>query len=751
MSKRSKSRSGSQDPHSEREQSKYAKPIASREHLLNIMAESGAPATREELENILKLRSDDDVEALRRRLQAMVRDGQLLKNRRGAYVIVDEQDLIRGRVIAHPNGFGFLKPDEGGEDLYLAPRDMRAVLHGDRAVVRVAGIDKRGRREGVLVEVLERANESIVGRLVVENGVNFVVPDNKRINQDVMIASKDLGGARPNQIVVADVIQQPSRRSPPVGRVSRVLGEHLTAGMEIDVALYAHGIPFEWPRAVREQVTGIAAEVLESDKAGRFDMRDKPLVTIDGIDAKDFDDAVYCERRRGGWRLFVAIADVAHYVQPGSALDEEGQQRGTSVYFPGRVVPMLPEALSNGLCSLNPDVDRLCMICEMTVDAKGKIVRSKFHNGLMRSQARLTYDQVADMLYEGDQPLREKHAALLPHLEVLDELYQVLNKSRKQRGAMEFESRETRIEFNEDRKIDAIVPLVRNDAHKLIEECMILANIAAARALGRKKMPTLYRVHQGPEPEKLEELRSYLGLRGLSLGGGDKPRAKDLAKVLKSIEERDDAAQIQVVVLRSLKQAVYQPDNDGHFGLALDEYAHFTSPIRRYPDLLVHRGLKQIIASGGVKNFLTGSAVKNFRYSMNDMVLLGQQCSSAERRADEATRDVTNWLKCEYMSDRVGDEFEGVVSAVTSFGLFVDMTAVYVEGLVHISNLPNDYYNYDPTSQQLVGKGHGVTYSMGTKLRVKVARVDLDERKIDLDLVVDAQPKKKAKSRRKRR
>lgn len=751
MSKRSKSRSGSQDPHSEREQSKYAKPIASREHLLNIMAESGAPATREELENILKLRSDDDVEALRRRLQAMVRDGQLLKNRRGAYVIVDEQDLIRGRVIAHPNGFGFLKPDEGGEDLYLAPRDMRAVLHGDRAVVRVAGIDKRGRREGVLVEVLERANDSIVGRLVVENGVNYVVPDNKRINQDVMIASKDLGGARPNQIVVADVIQQPSRRSPPVGRVSRVLGEHLTAGMEIDVALYAHGIPFEWPRAVREQVTGIAAEVLESDKAGRFDMRDKPLVTIDGIDAKDFDDAVYCERRRGGWRLFVAIADVAHYVQPGSALDDEGQQRGTSVYFPGRVVPMLPEALSNGLCSLNPDVDRLCMICEMTVDAKGKIVRSKFHNGLMRSQARLTYDQVADMLYEGDQPLREKHAALLPHLEVLDELYQVLNKSRKQRGAMEFESRETRIEFNEDRKIDAIVPLVRNDAHKLIEECMILANIAAARALGRKKMPTLYRVHQGPEPEKLEELRSYLGLRGLSLGGGDKPRAKDLAKVLKSIEERDDAAQIQVVVLRSLKQAVYQPDNDGHFGLALDEYAHFTSPIRRYPDLLVHRGLKQIIASGGVKNFLTGSAVKNFRYSMNDMVLLGQQCSSAERRADEATRDVTNWLKCEYMSDRVGDEFEGVVSAVTSFGLFVDMTAVYVEGLVHISNLPNDYYNYDPVSQQLVGKGHGVAYSLGTKLRVKVARVDLDERKIDLDLVVDAQPKKKTKSRRKRR
>lgn len=751
MSKRSKSRSGSQDPHSEREQSKYAKPIASREHLLNIMAESGAPATREELENILKLRSDDDVEALRRRLQAMVRDGQLLKNRRGAYVIVDEQDLIRGRVIAHPNGFGFLKPDEGGEDLYLAPRDMRAVLHGDRAVVRVAGIDKRGRREGVLVEVLERANDSIVGRLIVENGVNFVVPDNKRINQDVMIASNDLGGARPNQIVVADVIQQPSRRSPPVGRVSRVLGEHLTAGMEIDVALYAHGIPFEWPRAVREQVSDIAAEVLESDKAGRFDMRDKPLVTIDGIDAKDFDDAVYCERRRGGWRLFVAIADVAHYVQPGSALDEEGQQRGTSVYFPGRVVPMLPEALSNGLCSLNPDVDRLCMICEMTVDATGKIVRSKFHNGLMRSQARLTYDQVAGMLYEGDRPLREKYAALLPHLEVLDELYQVLNKSRKQRGAMEFESRETRIEFNEDRKIDAIVPLVRNDAHKLIEECMILANIAAARALGRKKMPTLYRVHQGPEPEKLEELRSYLGLRGLSLGGGDKPRAKDLAKVLKSIEERDDAAQIQVVVLRSLKQAVYQPDNDGHFGLALDEYAHFTSPIRRYPDLLVHRGLKQIISSGGVKNFLTGSAVKNFRYSMNDMVLLGQQCSSAERRADEATRDVTNWLKCEYMSDRVGDEFEGVVSAVTSFGLFVDMTAVYVEGLVHISNLPNDYYNYDPVSQQLVGKGHGVSYSMGTKLRVKVARVDLDERKIDLDLVVDAEPKKKTKSRRKRR
>ncbi len=751
MSKRSKSRGGSQDPHREREQNKYDKPIASREHLLDLMAETGAPATREELESILRLRSPDDKEALRRRLQAMVRDGQLLKNRRGAFVIVDEQDLIRGRIIAHPNGFGFLKPDDGGDDLYLAPRDMRAVLHGDRAVVRVAGIDRRGRREGVLIEVLERANESIVGRLVVENGVSFVVPDNKRINQDVMIPEGDMGGARPNQIVVATLVQQPSRRGPPVGRVSRVLGEHLTAGMEIEVAIHAHGIPCEWPKPVREQVKGIAAEVLEEDKRDRLDMRDKPLVTIDGLDAKDFDDAVYCERRRGGWRLFVAIADVAHYVQPSSALDDEAQQRGTSVYFPGRVVPMLPEALSNGLCSLNPDVDRLCMICEMTVDAKGKIVRSKFHNGLMRSHARLTYDQVADMLYEGDQPLRKQHAALVPHLEVLDELFQVLMKSRRQRGAMEFEGRETRIEFNDDRKIDAIVPLVRNDAHKLIEECMILANIAAARALGRKKMPALYRVHEGPEPEKLEELRSYLGLRGLSLGGGAKPRAKDLAKVLAAIEGREDEAQIQVVLLRSLKQAVYQPDNQGHFGLALDEYAHFTSPIRRYPDLLVHRGLKQILASSGVKSFLTGGPAKAFRYSMNDMVLLGQQCSAAERRADEATRDVTNWLKCEYMSDRVGDEFDGVVSAVTSFGLFVDMTAVYVEGLVHISNLPNDYYNFDPVSQQLVGKGHGVAYSLGKKVRVKVARVDLDERKIDLDLVVDVAPKAAKKPRKRSR
>ncbi len=751
MSKRSKPRSGSQDPHQEREKGKYAKPIASREHLLDLMAESGAPATREELESILRLRSDDDKEALRRRLQAMVRDGQLLKNRRGAYVIVDEQDLLRGQVIAHPNGFGFLKPDDGGDDLYLAPRDMRAVLHGDRAVVRVAGIDRRGRREGVLVEVLERANDSIVGRLVVEKGVNFVVPDNKRINQDVMIAPGDLGGARPNQIVLAELVQQPTRRSPPVGKISRVLGEHLTPGMEIEVAIHAHGIPCEWPKAVRDQVKDIAPEVLEADKKNRFDMRDKPLVTIDGLDAKDFDDAVYCERRRNGWRLFVAIADVAHYVQPASALDESAQQRGTSVYFPGRVVPMLPEALSNGLCSLNPDVDRLCMICEMTIDTEGKIVRSKFHNGLMRSHARFTYDQVAAMLYENDQLLRRENSALLPHLEVLDELYQLLTKTRRKRGAMEFESRETLIEFNEERKIDAIVPLVRNDAHRLIEECMILANIAAARSLGRKKVPTLYRVHEGPEPEKLDELRSYLALRGLSLGGGEKPRAKDIAKVLAASEGREDAGQIQITVLRSLKQAVYQPENNGHFGLALDEYAHFTSPIRRYPDLLVHRGLKQIIANAGVKNFLSGGAAKQFRYSVNDMVMLGQQCSSAERRADDATRDVTNWLKCEYMSDRVGEEFDGVVASVTSFGLFVDLPAVYVEGLVHISNLPNDYYNFDPVSLQLVGKGHGVTYSMGTKLRVVVARVDLDERKIDLDLAKVAEPKKKSKSRRKRR
>ncbi|MEM9605449.1 MAG: ribonuclease R [Pseudomonadota bacterium] len=717
----------STDPFADREQLRYAKPIASREHLLTVIGDLGAPATRDELQRILRVRGEEATEALRRRLNAMVRDGQLVENRRGAYLVVDERDLLRGRITAHPNGFGFMGPEDGSDDLYLSPREMRAVLHGDRVVARVSGVDRRGRREGQVVEVLERANESIVGRLVIERGAAYLRPENARIHQDIMVGSDDMGGARNGQIVLVEIVRQPDTRRPPLGRVVQVLGDSMAPGMEIDIAILGHGIPNTWPDGAREQAEACGDRVRATDKRGRLDLRDVPLVTIDGEDARDFDDAVWCERRRNGsFRLLVAIADVAHYVTPGSPLDLSAEKRGTSVYFPGRVVPMLPEALSNGLCSLNPDVDRLCMVAELSVSAEGALTRTRFHEAVMRSHARLTYTEVAAMLIDRDAGLRDTHAALVPHLENLHALFQCLIASRQNRGAIEFESTETRIEFDASRKIDSIVPVVRNDAHRLIEECMILANVAAAKLLQRKRIPTLYRVHEGPNEDKLTELREYLSVRGLHLGGGDEPSAQDYAQVVADMAGRSDAAQIQTVLLRSLKQAVYQPANTGHFGLALDGYAHFTSPIRRYPDLLVHRAIKHVLGGG---------TARTFPVSLERMNALGESSSLAERRADDATRDVVNWLKCEYMRGHVGERFSGAVSAVTSFGLFVELSDVHVEGLVHITSLPNDYYHFEPAQHTLIGKRGGRRFALGDPLAVRVVRVDLDERKIDLELV----------------
>lgn len=709
--------------------------------MLDVIADLGAPVTQDELQALLRLEEASAIEALRRRLVAMVRDGQLVQNRRGGFLVVDERDLLRGRISAHPNGFGFMAPEDGKDDLYLSPREMRAVLHGDRVVARVSGVDRRGRREGQIVEVLERANETVVGRLVIERGSSYLRPENARIHQDIMVGSADLGGARDGQIVLVEIVRQPDSRHPPLGRVCQVLGDSMAPGMEIDIAILGHGIPHTWPDEARKQAEACGAEVKSADKSGRLDLRNVPLLTIDGEDARDFDDAVWCEKRRNGsFRLLVAIADVAHYVTSGSPLDLSAEKRGTSVYFPGRVVPMLPEALSNGLCSLNPSVDRLCMVAEMTINAEGQLTRSRFHQALMRSHARLTYTQVAAILVERDVGMREAHADLVPHLENLYALFQCLNRARNARGAIEFESTETRIEFDERRKIDSIVPVVRNDAHRLIEECMILANVAAAKLLTRKRIPALYRVHEGPNEEKLTELRDYLSLRGLRLGGGDEPSAVDYARVVASLAGRPDAAQIQTVLLRSLKQAVYQPSNAGHFGLALDGYAHFTSPIRRYPDLLVHRA---------IKHSLQGGTKRDYPISLERMAALGETSSLAERRAEDASRDVVNWLKCEYMRGRVGDHFGGVVSAVTSFGLFVELTSVHVEGLLHITNLPRDYYNFEPAQHMLIGRQTGRRFALGDALRVVVVRVDLDERKIDLELVEDATQKRRKGRNRK--
>ncbi len=715
-----------QDPQAQREAKRYENPIASREFILQIIAEAEHPIDQEGLADRLGLHDEDPREALRRRLNAMVRDGQLVRNRRGCYALADQFNLVPGRVITHPDGFGFLVPDAGGDDVYLSARTMNAVFHNDRVMVRITGKDRRGRLEGDVSEVLQRNTHRVVGRFHRESGVSFVVPDNKRITHDIAVPEQQTGGAVNGQIVTVEIIEQPAKRSRPVGHVVEVLGEHMAPGMEIDIAIRSYDIPEAWPEAVSEEIKVYGAGVAEADKEGRTDLRTLPLVTIDGEDARDFDDAVYCERTPAGWRLIVAIADVSHYVQPGTALDREAETRGNSVYFPERVIPMLPEVLSNGLCSLNPEVDRLCMACEMMISRDGKITRSRFIEAVMRSHARLTYTEAAAIVVENDKAVRTRYKPLVPHLEELYRLYQALRAARESRGAIDFESTETRIVFGSERKIERIVPLVRNDAHKLIEECMIAANVASARFLVRHRMPTLFRVHGAPDAEKVEEVREFLKELGLPLSRSKNPKAKDYADLLARVRGRPDEHLINTVLLRSLPRAEYSPHNIGHFGLAHEKYLHFTSPIRRYPDLLVHRAIRHVLAGG---------KAEDFAYDNANMQVFGDQCSVTERRADDATRDAVDWLKCEYMLDKIGETYPGIISSVTSFGIFVELQAIYVEGLVHVTALGNDYYRYDPARHRLLGDRTNQIYRLGDLITVKVVQVNLDERKIDFELV----------------
>jgi ribonuclease R len=715
-----------QDPQFASERDKYERPVPSRELILRQLAERGSPAELADLYGVFDLREPQDQEALRKRLGAMIRDGQLVQNRTGAYGLTTRMDLVHGSVIGHRDGYGFLKPDDGADDVFLSPRQMRSLLHGDRALVRITGTDHKGRREGSLVDVLERRNTRVVGRYTEEHGIGLVMPDNARISQDILIPPADRAGARPGQIVTAEIVQAPDKRSQPIGRIVEVLGEHMAPGMEIDIAIRSHGLPHEWPAEVEREIAGFSEEVPEAQKRDRLDLRQMALVTIDGADARDFDDAVFAEPQGKGWRLWVAIADVSAYVKPGAALDQEAELRGTSVYFPGSVIPMLPEILSNGLCSLKPQVDRLCLVCEMQVSPQGQVSGARFHNAVMRSQARLTYDQVALMITDEAEAGRLGHAKLLPHLRNLQAVFQALFIARQRRGAIDFETVETKIQFGPDRKIEDVVPVMRNEAHRIIEECMIAANVQAAQFLADHKLTLLYRVHAGPEADRLEILRSFLKEIGLSLGGGASPEPQHYAKLLQGIKERPDARLIQTVLLRSLAQAVYTPENLGHFGLALECYAHFTSPIRRYPDLLVHRAIKHVLAQRDAGDF---------PYAHEKMQSLGIHCSATERRADEATRDAVSWLKCEFMTDHVGEEFDGLITGVTPFGLFVEIERVYAEGLVHVSSLPNDYYHHEPAHHRLRGERSGCAWHLADKIRVRVLRVNLDERKIDFEPV----------------
>jgi ribonuclease R len=741
------------DPHAAREAARYDNPIPSREVILDLLMQAKKPLNHNKIAKKLALEDHEQTDALRKRLRAMERDGQLMVNRAGAYGLVNRMNLLHCRLQGHRDGYGFAIPLSGeGEDIYLSARQMHFAFDGDEVLVAVTGQDRRGRAEGKVVEVVKRGAEAIVGRYQEESGIGFVIPDNQRIQQQILIPPKMKGKAKSGQIVTAVITDYPTRQLGAKGRISEILGDHLDPGLEIDVAIRSHGIPWEWPEAVLAEAGALEAEPLEKDKHHRIDLRKLAFVTIDGEDARDFDDAVYCEKRRGGWRLWVAIADVSHYVRPGSALDEEAANRGNSVYFPEKVVPMLPEALSNGLCSLKPAVDRLALVCEMEISRTGNLTRFQFYESVIHSHARLTYTQVGEVLEAGGHPQVDKRR--VPDLQRLHSLYQVLREARDQRGAIDFETVETRIIFDEQRKIESIVPVVRNDAHKLIEECMLCANVAAARFFEANGLPILYRVHDGPTDEKLENLRSFLGELGLELSGGQKPTPLHYQQLLQQVADRDDAHVIQVMLLRSLSQAVYQPENAGHFGLHYPAYAHFTSPIRRYPDLLVHRGIRHLVRSElevqGVLRVEGAAPIPEkriFPYDVHTMAVHGEHCSMSERRADDATREVQAWLKCEYLQEHVGDEFDGVIAAVTSFGLFVELVDLYIEGLVHVTALPGDYYHFDAAHQRLTGERSGRSFQLGGKVRVQVARVDLDDRKIDLELIEAAPPRKAKKSR----
>ncbi len=714
------------DPRFREESGRYQNPIPSRDFILEELAAAGQPLDFAAICARLGVSDRTVRQALSKRLGAMARDGQLLVNRAEEYCLLDRLPLVVGTVSGHKDGFGFLRPEEGGEDVFLPYRQMRQVMHGDRIAVRVTGVDARGRKEGSLVEVLERRTREVAGRFWFESGVGFVEPDNRRISHRVVVPGRARGGAKSGDLVVAELVEPPTAHADPVGRVTRILPEGGAAQTAIELAIASHGLSHEFPAAALREARRYGKEVPATASANRVDLRDLPLVTIDGEDARDFDDAVYAELTRGGFRLLVSIADVSHYVTPGSVLDGEARERATSVYFPGRVVPMLPEELSNQLCSLMPAVDRLCMTCEMNVSREGRVTRTRFYPAVMRSAFRLTYTKVALALVEREQGMREELAPVFDVLETLHDVYRALRRHREARGALDFEAPEVKVLVDESGQVTDIRAFPRNDAHRLIEECMIAANVEAARFLKKHKMPALFRIHGVPEEDRIQELKLFLAMRGLHLETGQELEPRRLQKVLQQVAERPDSAVLENAIIRSLPQALYQPLNIGHFGLALTEYVHFTSPIRRYPDLLVHRAIRHALGGGTADDFV---------HPAREMELLGQECSLRERKADEAARSVVAFLKCEFMKDRIGEEFDAVATGVTDFGVFVQLKEFQVDGLVHISSLPRDYFRFHEADRTLVGEKTGQRYSIGDELRVRLTRVDSSERKIDFELV----------------
>lgn len=719
---------------------RYQHPLPARNELLDFLRDAGKPMKIEPLLSGFGLKGQRMRERLMEQLRGMVTAGQIIENRRGEFCLIERLNLITGSVIGHPDGFGFVRRDEGGDDVYLSAREMRSLFHGDRVAIRIVGEDRRGRPEGKLVEVLERGVQEVAGQFIRERGIGIVIPDNPKITHRILVAKGAAGDAKHGQIVVVRVLDFPTHAEQATGEVIDVIGTPGEKGIATDIAIHAHGIPNVWPKEVKEQAKAFGKEVPEPAKRDRVDLRHLNLVTIDGADARDFDDAVFCEPSGNGHRLLVAIADVAHYVEQHSAIDKQAISRGTSVYFPDRVVPMLPEVLSNGLCSLNPNVDRLCMVCEMRVDPDGKVARAKFYEGVMRSAARLTYTEVSDFLTGKDA--KAVPQAVQGDLRNLHEVYKRFAVNRKKRGAVELDIPQTRIEVGKDGAVTSIVAVSRNDAHRLIEECMIAANVQAAKFLRKNRIAGLYRVHAKPDPDRFDELRLYLLSLGLKVPHPDHVQPRDFARMAEQVADRPDSAAISMAMLRSMSHAEYTPKNIGHFGLALDAYAHFTSPIRRYPDLLVHRAIRHLVRGG---------KAGDYGYDADRMEQLGMICSAHERRAEDATREVEAWLKCQYMEDKVGQEFSGVITGVTNFGAFVQIPELQIDGLVHVTSLANDYYKFDPGSQSLIGERTGTRYGLGDRLDIIVARVDLDTKRIDFQLADSGQASGRRKRQQRRR
>ena len=697
------------DPHYLREAEKYESPIPSREHILSFIQKR--PKSKRQLFELLSI-EDEQKKAFERRLRAMVRDKQLSCNKNGVYRPFSNRGLISGTVIANPKGFGFVSLDKGGKDLRLSSQQMKLVFHGDKVKVRLLN----RKLDAEIVQVTQTV-KTLVGRLHINQDECYVVVDDRRIKHEIDIVEL-IEGCADNQVVVVEVLNSPTLEKNASGRITSIIGNYLDEGVEVDSAIHRHEIPAIFGDKALEESAKLPNKVLTKDKKGRVDITHLELVTIDGEDSRDFDDAVYAIPSKNGWKLMVAIADVSHYVKEGSQLDAESLERGNSVYFPHRVVPMLPESISNGLCSLNPELERLCMVCEMEIDSLGSLLEYKFYSAVMLSHARLTYTEVNEMLENKKSKLRKKYKKIESNIDFLYGLYQTLRISRQKRGVMDFDRIESQILFDDQGKIENIVARKRNDAHRLIEECMLMANQAAAKYLQKENEDFLYRVHPKPTPEKVEITRQFLTAIDLRLDGGLEPESSDFAKLLKNASGREDENIIKTVVLRTMKQATYTPNNEGHFGLAFEDYAHFTSPIRRYPDLLVHRAIKRALSN-------------KHRERSNKMVELGAHLSMTERRADDASRDVEQWLKCEYMRDKVGESFNGVISGVAGFGLFVELTEIFVEGLISVRDLKEDYFIYDDVHHQLSGQRGGRIYRLGDLIKVKVASVNLDDRKIE--------------------